>query len=211
MFTSKLIMYHLQKKKRHKKQTNKQTNVITNVITKAVNELGLEWSPPEEPSRNRLDECFLVGRGQAVHPSCPSSLAGRTYSSAGQAASALHSTAVLQVFQAKMLVNEEVGLDVASLRALRSVTDLALCATKATAQAIERPLSSLAPPLAHDGGDIRSGQSSLPQRSGFSCGGLCGTLHSGSEVVSSDECFLAGRHQTSANARPPSSLKFMTS
>ncbi len=121
-----------------------------------------------------------------------------------------------------MLVNEEVGLDVASLRALRSVTDLPLRATKATAQAIERSLSSLAPPLAHDGGDIRSGQSSLPQRSGFvrqpvwaSCGGLCGTLHRGSEVVSSDatldECFLAELHQTSANARPPSSLKFMTS
>ncbi len=80
-----------------------------------------------------------MGRGQAVHPSCPSSLAGRTYLAAGQAASALHSTAVLQVFQAKKLVNEEVGLDVASLRALRSVTDLALRATKATAQAIERP------------------------------------------------------------------------
>ncbi len=44
-----------------------------------------------------------------------------------------HSMAVLQVFQAKMLANEEAGLDSASLRDLRSVTDLALRATKATA------------------------------------------------------------------------------
>ncbi len=28
-------------------------------MTKAVNELGLEWSPPEEPSRSRLDDCFF--------------------------------------------------------------------------------------------------------------------------------------------------------
>ncbi len=32
---------------------------------KAVNELGLEWSPPEEPSHSRLDVCFLAGRHQA--------------------------------------------------------------------------------------------------------------------------------------------------
>ncbi len=35
-------------------------------MTKAVNELGLEWSPPEEPSRSRLDEWFLPGRHQAL-------------------------------------------------------------------------------------------------------------------------------------------------
>ncbi len=51
--------------------------------------------------------------------------------------------AVLQVFQAKMLASEEAGLDVASLRDLRSVTDLALRATKTTAQAIGRSMSSL--------------------------------------------------------------------
>ncbi len=48
--------------------------------------------------------------------------------------SALHSMAVLQVFQAKMLASEEAGLDAASLRDLRSATGLALCATKATPQ-----------------------------------------------------------------------------
>ncbi len=35
------------------------------IMTKAVNELGLEWSPPEQPSRSRLDEWFLPGRHQA--------------------------------------------------------------------------------------------------------------------------------------------------
>ncbi len=32
---------------------------------KRLRELGLEWSPPEEPSRSRLDEWFLPGRRQA--------------------------------------------------------------------------------------------------------------------------------------------------
>ncbi len=43
----------------------------------------------------------------AAHPSKPcrttAALAGRSYASAGQAASVLHSMAVLQVFQAKLL------------------------------------------------------------------------------------------------------------
>ncbi len=48
-----------------------------------------------------------------------------------------------QVFQAKMLISEEASLDAALLRDLRSTTDLALRATKATAQAIRRLMSSL--------------------------------------------------------------------
>ncbi len=58
-------------------------------------------------------------------------------------ASVLYSMAVLQVFQAKMLASEEAGLDAASLRDLRSMTVLALHATKATAQTIGRSMSSL--------------------------------------------------------------------
>ncbi len=132
------------------------------VLSNAVEELGLDWSPPEEPTRSRLDEWFLPGYRQAngqqaspffpevhdeitrswrallvltsvdsteekgydslppldesvaahlcpptaigwkvkaTHPSKPcrktSALAGRAYSSAGQAVSALHSMAVL--------------------------------------------------------------------------------------------------------------------
>ncbi len=39
---------------------------LIRVMTKAVNELGLERSRPEEPSRSRLDEWFLPGRHQAL-------------------------------------------------------------------------------------------------------------------------------------------------
>ncbi len=56
-----------------------------------------------------------------------------------------------------------------------------------------QPDSVGVPPLAHDNGDERGGQSSLPRRSGLvrqpfwtSCGGLCWTLHGDSEVVSGD-------------------------
>ncbi|KAL0161520.1 hypothetical protein M9458_045245, partial [Cirrhinus mrigala] len=191
------------------------------VLTRAVDELGLEWSPPEEPPRSLLDEWFLPGRRQAPrrwaspflpevheeltrswrapysarlrtsssfaltsvdgaedkgyeklppldesvaahlcpptaigwkakasHPSKPcrttSALAGRAYTSAGQAASALHSMAILQVFQAKLLAqSDKSALDPATLTELRSATDLALCATKATAQAIGKSMASL--------------------------------------------------------------------
>ncbi len=85
---------------------------------------------------------------KAAHPSKPcrttSALAGRAYTSAGQAASALHSMAVLQVFQAKLLqCMDKAGPDPAAFRELRSATDLALRATKTTAQAIGRSMASL--------------------------------------------------------------------
>ncbi len=195
---------------------------FSRVPSKVVEELGLEWSPPEETSRSRLDEWFLPGRRQAPqqrpspffpevhdeltrswrsphsarppyfhfirphydwngaeekgyermpqldesvaahlcpptaigwkakasHPSKPcrttSALAGRSYASAGQAASALHSMEVLQVYQAKLLsAIDESEPDPATLRELRSTTDLALRATKTTAQAIGRSMASL--------------------------------------------------------------------
>ncbi|KAI2656961.1 Transposon Ty3-G Gag-Pol polyprotein [Labeo rohita] len=190
------------------------------VLTRAVDELGLEWSPPEEPPRSLLDEWFLPGRRQALasgplrsslrstrnspdpgapptqracvprlpppshkgyeklppldesvaahlcpptaigwktkasHPSKPcrttSALAVRAYTSAGQAASALHSMAILQVFQAKLLAqSDKSALDPATLTELRSATDLALRATKATAQAIGRSMASLVVPERH--------------------------------------------------------------
>ncbi|KAI2646291.1 Platelet glycoprotein V [Labeo rohita] len=192
------------------------------ILTRAVDELGLEWSPPEEPPRSLLDGWFLPGRRQAPrqrasqflpevhkeltrswrapysarlrtssssaltsvdgaedkgyeklppldesvaahlcpptaigwkakasHPSKPcrttSALAGRAYTSAGQAASALHSMAILQVFQAKLLAqSDKSALDPATMTDLRSATDLALRATKTTAQAIGRSMANLA-------------------------------------------------------------------
>ncbi len=83
---------------------------------------------PRISARPRLSD----GRkGRAIHPSCTSALAGRVYSAARQAASALHSTVVLQVFQAKMLTSEKAGLDAASFRDLHSATDLALAQSEA--------------------------------------------------------------------------------
>ncbi len=87
-------------------------------------------------------------KAKASHPSKPcwttSALAGRSYASAGQAASALHSMAVLNVYQAKLLsAIDESEPDPATLRELRSATDLALRATKTTAQAIGRSMASL--------------------------------------------------------------------
>ncbi len=174
------------------------------ILSKVVEELGLEWSMPEEPTRSRLDEWFLPGHCQAprqqaspffpevhdeltkswrtpylarlhntssaalssvdgaqergygrmppldeavaahlcpptaigwktkvAHPSKPcrmtSALTGRAYSSDRQAAWAL----------------DESGPDPAAFRQLRSTTDLALQATKSTAQAIGRSMANL--------------------------------------------------------------------
>ncbi|ROI16371.1 Cyclin-dependent kinase 10 [Anabarilius grahami] len=156
------------------------------VLSKAVEELDLEWAPPEEPLRSRysarlhtttrsalttvdgsdakgyehlppLDEAVAahlcppaaVGwKTKRALPSKPcrttSTLAGRAYSSAGQAASALHSMAIFQVFQAKLLCSlDESGIEAPAFKDLRSATDLALRATKATAQAIGRSMASL--------------------------------------------------------------------
>ncbi len=87
-------------------------------------------------------------KAKAAHPSKPcrmtSALAGRAYSSARQAALALHSMAVLQVFQAKFPHSmDESNPNPAAFSELRSVTDLALRATKITAQAIGRSMAHL--------------------------------------------------------------------
>ncbi len=64
--------------------------------------------------------------------------------SAGQAALALHSMAVLQVFQAKLLwCMDEAGLDPAAFREMRSATALVLHATMTAAHAIGRSIASL--------------------------------------------------------------------
>ncbi len=45
----------------------KADDELIRMMTKAINELELEWSPPEEPSCSRLDEWFLPGRHQTLH------------------------------------------------------------------------------------------------------------------------------------------------
>ncbi|KAL0169214.1 hypothetical protein M9458_033810, partial [Cirrhinus mrigala] len=73
-----------------------------------------------------------------------SALVARAYVASGQAASALHAMAILQVFQAKVLKDLHEGVpDPELLHELRSATDYALRATKVTAQALGRAMSTM--------------------------------------------------------------------
>ncbi len=73
-----------------------------------------------------------------------SGLTGSAYRACGEAASALHAMALLQVHQAKALRDlHEGGHEVAVLHELRAATDLALRATKVTAQSLGRAMSTL--------------------------------------------------------------------
>ncbi|KAI2660848.1 hypothetical protein H4Q32_008522 [Labeo rohita] len=69
---------------------------------------------------------------------------GPAYSASGQAASALHAMAILQVYQAKVLKDLHEGVpDPELVQELRSATDYALRATKVTAQALGRAMSTM--------------------------------------------------------------------
>ncbi|XP_016112863.1 guanylate cyclase 2G-like [Sinocyclocheilus grahami] len=194
------------------------------VLSKAVEDLGLEWSAPEEPAHGLLDEwyqpgirqqssrqrpapflpavheeltmswhatysaranpstaaaaltttdgadvkgysmlppleeavaahlCLPFALGLKAHAACPSKpcrttsvLANRAYAAAGQAGLALHTMAVLQVFQAELLcsMDESGQQHQEAFKELRTATDLALREKKATAQAIGKTMASL--------------------------------------------------------------------
>ncbi len=73
-----------------------------------------------------------------------SDLTGRAYQACGEAASALHAMALLQVHQAKALRDLHEGAhDPQVHHELRAATDLALGATKVTARAVGRAMSTL--------------------------------------------------------------------
>ncbi|XP_051564216.1 uncharacterized protein LOC127446923 [Myxocyprinus asiaticus] len=73
-----------------------------------------------------------------------SSLTAKAYSAAGQAASALHAMALLQVQQAKALKELHEGSSAPDLmQELRSATDLALRATKVTARSLGWTMATL--------------------------------------------------------------------
>ncbi len=73
-----------------------------------------------------------------------SALTAKAYGAAGQAASALHAMALLQVHQAKALKRLHEGdADPGVLQELRTATDLALRATKVTARALGQTMSTL--------------------------------------------------------------------
>ncbi|KAI2666758.1 Transposon Ty3-G Gag-Pol polyprotein [Labeo rohita] len=66
-----------------------------------------------------------------------SALAGRAYHATGQAATALHAMATLQVYQAKALKHlHEGGPDQGAMQELRAASDFALRATKVTAHSL---------------------------------------------------------------------------
>ncbi len=68
-------------------------------------------------------------------------LANKAYASDGEAASALHAIAGLQVFQAKLLQAAEGGaLTAEATKDLRAATDFALMATKRAAQAVGKAM-----------------------------------------------------------------------
>ncbi len=73
-----------------------------------------------------------------------SALTAKAYGAAGQAASALHAMALLQVHQTKALKQLHKGdADPGVLQELRTATDLALRATKVTARALGQTMSTL--------------------------------------------------------------------
>ena len=87
-------------------------------------------------------------RGEPCLPSraCKysSDLTGKAYKACGEAASAVHAMALLQVHQAKALKNlHEGGHDPQVLQELRIATDLALHATKVTARSVGRAMSTM--------------------------------------------------------------------
>ncbi len=71
-------------------------------------------------------------------------LAAKAYSAAGQAASALHAMAILQVLQAKALKQVHEGsTDPGLMQELRTATDFALRATKVTARSLGKAMSTM--------------------------------------------------------------------
>ncbi len=108
----------------------------------------------EVPSVERAISMQLCPQGAAAwrgNPRLPSrackfssALTAKAYGAAGQAASALHAMALLQVHQAKALKQLHEGdADPGVLQELRTATDLALGATKVTARALGQTMSTL--------------------------------------------------------------------
>ncbi len=118
------------------------------------------WCTWATPLWSGLWPCNCVQQPLRGEPCLPSrackylsGLTGSAYRACGEVASALHAMALLQVHQAKAQRDlHEGGHDLAVLYELRAATDLALQATKVTAQSLG--LNSLnacgpgAPPLA---------------------------------------------------------------
>ncbi|KAI2661350.1 ORF V: Enzymatic polyprotein [Labeo rohita] len=115
---------------------------------------GAAWGYEAVPQVERAVAVHLCPPGAATwrdRPHLPSracefssALAGRTYHAAGQAATALHAMATLQVYQAKVLKHlHERGSDQGAMEELRAATDFALRATKVTARSLGQVMSTI--------------------------------------------------------------------
>ncbi|KAF4105162.1 hypothetical protein G5714_014493 [Onychostoma macrolepis] len=117
--------------------------------------LAAHLSPTSAPS---LKSCPLL-------PSKPcrttSALIGKSYMAAGQAGSALHTIVILQPYQAEELkeMDEGDGVPFEAVKELRRATNLALHATKHTAQVVGRSMLGLV--VAESYGDQGEGCPSL--------------------------------------------------
>lgn len=133
------------------------TTCIQLLSTSLVRYFSLLWMVPIYGGTPRTEDTVaahlcpstsLKVKLSVVHPNKPyrtiTSVVGKAYTAPGQAASALHSMSVLQVFQAKMLKHLEKNVpNLEIFRELRNSTDLALRATKMTGQSIGCTMGSL--------------------------------------------------------------------
>ncbi|KAL0175185.1 hypothetical protein M9458_031153, partial [Cirrhinus mrigala] len=113
-------------------------------------ELTKSWKTPLSARSRRVISPSLTtldggpARGYTEVPQFSSALVAKAYMASGQAASVLHAMAILQVYQAKVLKDLHEGVpDPELLHELRSATDYALRATKVTAQALGRVMSTM--------------------------------------------------------------------
>lgn len=127
-----------------------------------------------------------------------SSLVGKSYMAAGQAAASLHSMAVLQAYQAELLkeLDEGEGITPEAVKELRRATDLALRATKHTARAVGRTMAGLISVERHlwlNLTDIKEKDKSFLMDAPVSRDGLFGEA-----VTSVVEKFRAAKQQSAA-------------
>ncbi|CAM4466038.1 unnamed protein product [Leuciscus chuanchicus] len=107
----------------------------------------LSLPPVEQAIATHLCPPSAGRRTKPVLPSkacrMTSTLLARIFSAAGQAASALHTMATLQIFQGDLLRKlDEMGPEAICIADLRSASDLTLRATKSAAQAMGRCMAS---------------------------------------------------------------------
>ncbi|KAL6118487.1 uncharacterized protein ACO6RY_03281 [Pungitius sinensis] len=88
-----------------------------------------------------------------------SALVGKAYSAAGQAASCLHTMALIQAYQAELLA-EGTELTPEAVCELRHTADLALRATKETAKSVGRSMGAMVATERH----LRLSPSSLKEK-----------------------------------------------